>query len=178
MIRYIKWLLLLFCVTFIIAFAAFLFARRTDRAGDAAPANVAPLMNKPLPQANLVDSSGAKLEDTVLRSGKVVLVFVAPNCPACDDETAFLKDLVNQHSDVRFFGVVSFGANELSQGMEKNYPFRLYMDREPRLAGALGLYRVPIKVFLEDGIIRKSWKGATIDEAEKAAFAKWLDNPR
>ena len=62
--------------------------------------------------------------------------------------------------------------------MEKDFPFKLYIDKEPRLAGALGLYRVPIKVFLEDGIIRKSWKGATIDEAEKAAFAKWLDDPR
>lgn len=179
MIRSIKWLALLFCVTFVVAFAVFLFAKRTDRAGDTVPPNTAPLMNKPLPKANLYDSSGAKLEDSVLRSGKVILVFVSPNCPACNDETAFLKNLVNQHSDIRFFGVVSFGvANDLPQGMEKDFPFRLYVDREPRLAAALGLYRVPIKVFLEDGIIRKSWKGATIDEAEKAAFAKWLDDPR
>lgn len=179
MIRNIKWLALLFCVAFIVAFAAFMFAKRTDRVSETVPANAPPLMNKPLPAANLVDNSGAKLEDPVLRSGKVVLVFVAPKCPACDDEIAFLKNLVNQHSDIRFFGVVSFGvADQLPEGMEKEFPFKLYMDREPRLAGALGLYRVPIKVFLEDGIIRKSWKGATIDEAEKAAFAKWLEDPR
>ena len=178
MIRSIKWLALLFCVTFIVAFAAFMFAKRTDRAAETVPANAPPLMNKPLPEANLVDSSGAKLEDPVLRNGKVVLVFVAAKCPACDDEIAFLKNLVNQHRDIRFFGVVSFGvADQLPEGMEKEFPFKLYMDKEPRLAGKLGLYRVPIKVFLENGIIRKSWKGATIDEAEKVAFAKWLDDP-
>ena len=124
MIRSIKWLALLFCATFIVAFAAFMFAKRSDRAAETVPANVPPLMNKPLPEANLVDSSGAKLEDPILRSGKVVLVFVAAKCPACDDEITFLKNLVNQHSDIRFFGVVSFGvADQLPEGMEKEFPF-------------------------------------------------------
>lgn len=176
----IKWLAFIFCSTFIVACAAFLLlAHKADRNTDTAPANVPPLMNKPLPAANLVDSSGVPLEDSVLRHGKVVLVFVAPKCPACDTEIGFLKTVISQHPDVSFFGVVSFGVSgELPEDLEKDFPFKLYMDKEPRLAGALGLYRVPIKVFLENGIIRKSWKGSTTDEAERVAFAKWLENPK
>lgn len=174
----IKWLALIFCSTFIVACAAFLLlAHKADRHIDTGPVNVPPLMNKPLPTANLVDSSGARLEDSVLRHGKVVLVFVAPKCPACDTEIAFLKSVISQHSNVSFVGVVSFGVgDELPEGFEKEFPFKLYMDKEPRLAGALGLYRVPIKVFLENGIIRKSWKGSTTNEAERVAFAKWLED--
>ena len=175
----IKWLALFLCSTLVVACTAFfLLAHKADRQVDTAPANAPPLINKPLPATNLVDSSGARLEDPVLRRGKVVLVFVAPKCPACDTEIAFLKTVVSQHADVSFFGVVSFGVGgELPEGLEKDFPFKLYIDKEPRLAGALGLYRVPIKVFLENGIIRKSWKGSTTDEAEKLAFAKWLDDP-
>jgi thiol-disulfide isomerase/thioredoxin len=175
----IKWLTLIFSSTFIVACGAFLLlAHKTNRPTDTVPANAPPLMNKPLPAANLVDSSGVRLEDSVLRHGKVVLVFVAPKCPACDTEIAFLKTVISQHSDVSFFGVVSFGVSGgLPKDLEKDFPFKLYTDNEPRLTGALGLYRVPIKVFLENGIIRKSWKGATTDEAERVAFAKWLDDP-
>ena len=59
---------------------------------------------------------------------------------------------------------------------EQQFPFKTYLDREPRLAGALGLYRVPIKVFIEDGIIKKSWKGATTEESAKLEFVKWFDS--
>lgn len=181
MIRNHKTLVLVFCSTLVIAFVVFLLlARKTEQSIDASSLNPPPpLMNKPLPEANLVDSKGVKLEDSSLRKGKVVLIFVAPKCPACDVEVAFLKTIIDQHPDINFLGVVSFGlAGALPENLEKEFPFKLYMDQEPRLAGALGLYRVPIKVFLENGIIRKSWKGATTNEAEKAAFAKWLEDSK
>ena len=184
MIKNLKSLVLVFCAAVIVVFVVvfLLLVRKTDHKTDQ-PADAAsstplpPLMNKPLPEANLVDSKGVKLADTSLRQGKVILVFVSPNCPACDREVEFLKPLVGQHPEINFLGVVSFGlSGAIPEVFEKEFPFKLYLDTEPRLAGKLGLFRVPIKVFLDDGIIRKSWKGATSNDADKAAFAKWLDD--
>jgi thiol-disulfide isomerase/thioredoxin len=185
MIKNLKLLVLVFCAALIVSFVVvFLIVRKTNHKIDQ-PADTAsstplpPLMNKPLPEANLVDRKGVKLADTSLRQGKVILVFVSPNCPPCDNEVAFLKPLVGQHPEINFLGVVSFGlSGAIPESLEKEFPFKLYLDTEPRLAGKLGLYRVPIKVFLENGIIRKSWKGATTNDAEKAAFAEWLKDPK
>lgn len=184
MIKSLKSLVLMFCVALIVGFVVvfLLRVRKTDQkieppADAASSTPLPPLMNKPLPEANLVDSKGVKLADTSLRQGKVILVFVSPNCRPCDNETAFLKPFVEQHPEINFLGVVSFGlSGAIPESLEKEFPFKLYLDTEPRLAGKLGLYRVPIKVFLEDGIIRKSWKGATTNDADKEAFAKWLDD--
>lgn len=184
MLKNLKSLVLVFCAVLVIGFVVvfLLLVRKTDHKTDQ-PADAAsstplpPLMNKPLPEANLVDSKGVKLADTSLRQGKVVLVFVSPNCRACDTEVAFLKPIVGQHPEINFLGVVSFGGGgAIPESLEKEFPFKLYLDTEPRLAGKLGLYRLPIKVFLEDGIIRKSWKGATNNDAERAEFAKWVDD--
>jgi peroxiredoxin len=181
MIKNLKSLLLLLCAALILGFVVvFLLVRKTDQPADAALSTpLPPLMNKPLPEANLVDSKGIKLADTSLRQGKVVLVFVSPDCRACDTEVAFLKPLIEHHPEINFLGVVSFGVGKtIPESLEKEFPFKLYLDREPRLAAKLGLFRIPIKVFLEDGIIRKSWKGATSSDAERAEFAKWLDDLR
>ena len=186
MIKNLKSLLLLFCAALILGFVVvfLLLVRKTDhktnQPADAASSTpLPPLMNKPLPEANLVDSKGVKLADTSLRQGKVVLVFVSPNCGACDTEGAFLKPLIGRHPEINFLGVVSFGVGKtIPESLEKEFPFKLYLDTEPRLAAKLGLFRIPIKVFLEDGIIRKSWKGATSSDAERAEFAKWLDDLR
>lgn len=149
--------------------------RRPGNSNETAPGPVT-LMNKPLPEANLIDSSGAKLDDSVLRKGKVLLIFVAPNCPACQIETEFLRPLMGKRKDMSYIGVVSFGATQAAlKSIEPEFPFKTYFDGDPRLAGAMGLYRVPIKVFLQDGVLRKSWKGASSDDASKAAFKAWLE---
>ena len=43
-----------------------------------------------------------------------------------------------------------------------------------KLAGQLGIKRVPIKIFVDNGVIKKSWGGATVDEKAKADFIRWL----
>ena len=110
-----------------------------------------------------------------MKSGKVLLVFLTPDCDACMKETEFLKDLVGKRTDIRFYGVVSFGDMDyaLRAGKEK-IPFQVVYDRGFKLAGQLGINRVPIKVFVENGIIKKSWAGATVDEKKKADFVRWL----
>lgn len=177
--RTMKWTAVALICAAIILMAGLLILAKRGRGSEVDAAATPPLMNKPLPPANLVDSSGTHLDDRVLRQGRVVLVFVAPDCRPCGVESEFLKTLINSRKDVTFYGVISFGATEASiKTVDKEFPFKTYFDREPRLAGALGLYRVPIKIFIEDGIIRKSWKGASTDESSRAEFSKWLEGLR
>jgi hypothetical protein len=39
----------------------------------------------------------------------------------------------------------------------------------------MGINRVPIKAYLEHGIIKKGWMGAVRSDKSKASFIEWLD---
>ena len=128
-----------------------------------------------LPAAELVDESNQRLDDSQLKNGKVVLVFITAECDACRKEAEFLKDLVNKRADVRFYGVISFGDMEDSlREAKQKFPFQVFYDRGLKLSSQLGINRVPVKLFVENGIMKKSWGGATVDEKKKADFIRWL----
>lgn len=156
---------LVFCAGFVV------FYTRNDR-NKAAPEPVNP--QNPLPSAELVNESNQLLTDSQLKNGKVVLVFVSAECDACMKESEFLKDLVSKRPDIRFYGVVSFGGEKTLAEAKQKFPFEVFYDRGFKLAGQLGINRVPIKLFVENGIMKKSWGGATVDEKKKAAFIRWL----
>ena len=156
---------LVFCAGFVV------FYTRNDR-NKAAPEPVS--SGNSLPAVELVDESHQLLADSQLKTGKVVLVFVTPDCDACMKESEFLKDLVSKRPDIRFYGVMSFGDEKSLGEANKKFPFEVFYDRGFRLRGELGIDRVPIKVFVENGIMKKSWAGATIDEKKKANFIRWL----
>jgi peroxiredoxin len=160
----------IFVLVFCAAFVAF-YTRNTRNKTAPEPVN----SDKSLPAAELVDESNQPVADAQLKNGKVVLVFITPDCDACLKESEFLKDLVNKRTDIRFYGVVSFGDMEESlRAAKQKFPFEVFYDRGFKLSGPLGINRVPIKVFVEDGIIKKSWGGATVDEKKKADFVRWL----
>jgi peroxiredoxin len=167
-------LAVLFVLVFCAGFVYFYLSRQTNHAS-ALPTGT----GKPLPSAQLVDESNQVLPDSELRRGRLILVFVTTDCDACDKESEFLRTVVGKHSNMPFYGVVSFGDKEssLREGKDK-FPFKLLYDEHHQLAGSLGIARVPIKLFVEDGLIKKSWGGATIDEQAKAAFTKWLEEQR
>lgn len=157
---------LVFCAAFVV------FYTRNDRNKAAqGPVNA----GNSLPSAELVDESNQLLADAQLKNGRVVLVFVTADCDACMKESAFLKELVSKRTDIRFYGVISFGDREKSlQEAKLKFPFPVFYDRGFKLAGQLGINRVPIKVFVENGIMKKSWGGATVTEKAKADFIQWL----
>lgn len=134
------------------------------------------LINKPLPQVHLVDSSGAKVDEQVLRKGRVVLIFVTSECDACLVESRFLQTLLHKRKDVTFYGLVPFGKRfDSPEAAAKVFPFTVFYDESDSLVPAIGLNRVPVKVFLEDGIIKKGWIGAATTDAAKASFTNWLE---
>ncbi len=131
----------------------------------------------PLPEAKLVDESNQQLPDSELRHGRLFLVFVTAACDACMKESEFLKTLIEKHNKIPFYGVVSFGDKDIALREAKDkFPFKVFYDERFQLAGPLGISRVPVKLYVEDGVIKKAWGGATVSDQAKADFIKWLDD--
>ena len=157
---------LVFCGSFVFFYTSY------SRSKGAEPVN----SGNSLPAADLVGEANQQLADSELKNGRVVLVFITPGCDACLKESEFLKDLVGKRADVRFYGVISFGDMESSlREAKREFPFQVFYDRGFRLAGQLGIKRVPIKIFVDNGVIKKSWGGATVDDKAKADFVRWLE---
>lgn len=134
------------------------------------------LINRPLPHAQLIDVYGANVDELVLRQGRVILVFVTMECDACGAEAKFLQTLLSRRKDVAFYGLVPFGARPDSPSVaEKMFPFRIFYDESNSFVRTMGLNRVPVKVFLEDGIIKKGWIGAALTDQAKQSFVAWFD---
>ncbi len=135
------------------------------------------LIDKPLPHAQLVDAHGSKVDEQILRRGRVVVVFLTTDCDACATESKFLQTLLNRRKDVTFYGVVPFGKRPDSANIvERAFPFEVFYDESSSYVSAMGINRVPLKVYLEDGIIKKGWIGAAITDKGKASFLEWLDS--
>lgn len=132
-------------------------------------------INHPLPEANLIDIDGAKLPDPSFRQGKVVLVFVNPTCVPCNKEGEFLRTVIDKRKDVSFYGVATLGEKEesLKKSVEL-FPFKTFYDEGQLLTKKLGITRMPIKMFLQDGVIKETWGGASKNAEIQADFAKWL----
>lgn len=133
------------------------------------------LINTPFPNSKLVDSHGSNVDEQILRKGRVVVVFVTLECGACSTEIEFLKTVIGRRKDVAFYGLVPFGRPSNSDEAEKSFPFKVFFDESGTFVSKMGINRVPIKVFLEDGIIKKGWMGAVRSDKSKTSFTEWLD---
>jgi thiol-disulfide isomerase/thioredoxin len=135
-----------------------------------------PAVNKPLPEAHLVDLDGKTLPDESLRKGKVVLIFVNPTCVPCNKEAEFLAPLLKKRQDISFYGVATLGDKEpsLTKAAEL-FAFKTFYDEGGLLTTKLGITRMPIKVFLEDGVLKESWGGASKSAEVQADFVRWLE---
>lgn len=133
------------------------------------------VINQPLPKASLVNVSGEPLEDERLRRGKVVLVFMMPDCPPCDEENEFIKTVAGSRPDVSFIYVIPFGNKDaVLKWAQDKYSLDPLYDAGSNLSKSLEIYQVPIKIFLEDGIIRRTWLDATVGSQQQAEFKDWL----
>lgn len=166
-------------VVFCAGFVFFYNRIQRTKAEAKAEATVPPsksLIDKPWPQAKLVDARGATVDENILRTGKVIVVFVTPDCDACATESKFLQTLVDKRKDVTFYGLVPFGGLPASPDeVEKKFPFKVFYDENDSFVQSMGINRVPVKVFLENGIIKKGWIGAAQTEQAKSSFTEWLN---
>lgn len=172
-----KWFLLSFALAIIFCFSFVWFYTKRHTENQSPTTEIETTQERALPDAKLIDLDSNLLTDDKLRKGKVVLVFVTPECAACLKESEFLSALINKRPDVEFYGVTSFGnPKETLENSEKKFPFKVYFDADSLLGLQLKITKVPIKIYLEDGIIKKVWGGATIKEEKKSEFINWLES--
>jgi hypothetical protein len=166
----ILFLLAVFCAGFVF------FYTRIQRSQAVTPERSKSLIDKPFPHAELADVYGAKVDEQILRTGRVVVVFVTTDCDACASESKFLQPIVGRRPDVAFYGLVPFGPRPKSpESAAKMFPFQIFYDQGGSFVPQMGINRVPVKVFLEDGIIKKGWIGAAITDKDQQSFIEWLD---
>jgi hypothetical protein len=132
-------------------------------------------MGKPLPDVKLVDVSGKALQDDELRRGKVILVLLSSECDACFKDGEFLKAFVEKYSDVRFYGALLFWSDRTVNKIEDKLPMRLFFDQDSILRQWLEVTSVPMKLYLEDGVVKKVWTGTPIEPEVEAAFTKDME---
>jgi len=144
--------------------------------GDDASASPGSLINTALPPSQLVDAHGSKVDEQILRRGRVVVVFLTLECDACLTESKFLETILNKRKDVTFYGLVPFGRPANALDAEDTFPFKIFYDESGSFVSRMGINRVPVKVFLEDGIIRKGWIGAVRSDKSKTSFVEWLES--
>lgn len=160
---------ILFCASF-----AFLYTKWKERAPQSPFAS---WIGKALPPSRFINNKEEPLDDRLLRTGNVILVFVTPDCDACERESAFLRTQVGKRNDVRFIGVIPMGQKKsvlLAASEPNKYPFDVFYDEGRMYISASRVVQVPVKVYLRDGIIRKTWEGATDTDAAKTSFSDWL----
>jgi len=159
----------LFCVSFVILFKHFQMKRQLA-AGE-------PRIQKeiPLPDVSFSDVNGNKLPEDEIRKGKVVLMFLMTDCHYCESEATFVNQLITKRNDIKFYGIISGGdkRKQLETASAK-FPISVLYD-DSLLAVKLSITKVPIKIYLEDGVIKKAWGGASVDETRKAEFVSWLE---
>lgn len=163
-------LLAIFCVSF------FFFYKRAQ--GNLQPRRLiltSEVIGRPLPQAHLVSISGEQLGDDKLRRGKVVLLFTTTDCKYCDDENNFLKTIAGIREDVSYYYVIPFGEKgQMLQEAQRKYAFETFYDEGSRLSRALQLYQVPLQVYLQDGIIKKTWVDSIAYTHGEDEYKRWL----
>jgi thiol-disulfide isomerase/thioredoxin len=146
------------------------------RAPEVVPAHeIGPFLGKSLPPARLLGPEDVPLADATLRRGKVVLVLLSTECGACLAEAEFLRSVVTTRRDVKFVGVLSFEQDEETlRKAQTLFAFPVVRDDRMELMRRLGLSRVPIKIYLDHGVVKESWAGASLTEDSKNRFRNWL----
>lgn len=126
------------------------------------------ISGQPLPEIELVDLDGASVAPEELRNGKVMLVFLTTNCPACQKELKLISRMQPRISEkVKIYGVGIQTAGEIAQFMQAHeIRTPILLDRETALMRSLHVKYFPTKFLIKNGEIVNTWFGNSLDEAE------------
>lgn len=134
------------------------------------------IINAELPVTKLIDFQGNLQSDDELRQGQVILVLLSSECSVCLEEGEQLKEIIGRHENLKFYGALLFWSdNNIHQIVDK-FPLKVFLDHDSSLRKALGVKAVPIKIYLEDGVVKKVWTGGLINPKTKNTFIKDLED--
>jgi hypothetical protein len=133
-------LLAVFCGSFY-----FFYKRAQSKLPNKPLIQTSAVIDRPLPKTNLVSLSGKTLEDERVRQGRVVLVFMMPDCKPCDQENEFLKTVAGNREDVRFVYVTPFGRKDSVLKMaQERYALEPFYDEGVTISRELQLKRLSL----------------------------------
>lgn len=135
------------------------------------------VVGKPLPTNRLTDLSGKMLSDDELRRGKVFLVFLTPDCEACLKEGWYLEPIIDKYKNLRFYGALVHQWDISADALGGKFPsnLKLFVDKDSLLLEALKARAFPLKIYLENGIIRNIWIGTPSSPQVEGKFLEELD---
>jgi len=134
------------------------------------------VVGKPLPTHRLTDLSGKMLGDDELRRGKVFLVLLTVDCEACLKEGRFLEPIIDKYKNLRFYGALVFQQDISAEALKGKFPsnLKLFVDKDSLLLRGLKARAFPLKIYLENGVIRNIWAGTPNSPQVEGKFLEEL----
>jgi hypothetical protein len=92
-------------------------------------------------------------------------------------EGRFLESIIEKYKNLRFYGALVFGRDRSLSQVEGKFPanLKLFVDEDFLLVKALEVRSVPLKIYLENGVIKKIWSGTATNQQIEGMFLKDLD---
>jgi peroxiredoxin len=124
------------------------------------------MSGKPLPSTDLIQLNGEKLAPDVLRSGKVLLVFLTTHCQPCQKEFKLLSSAETKTlAKVKIYGIGVEDKTLITDFVKENgVTTQIVLDQHAQLMKSLGIKYFPTSFLVEDGIITKTWFGNEASE--------------
>lgn len=122
------------------------------------------ISNESLPSTDLLDLHGKAFASEGLREGKVLLVFVTTDCPACLKELNLLTDMKRTlEPKVKVFAVgVQDRLKILDFVNTHQFSTKMLVDKDAELMRRLHVKYFPARFVLQDGIILKTTFGNSV----------------
>jgi hypothetical protein len=131
------------------------------------------IIDKPLPDARLVGMSGIPLKNDELRNGKVILVLLSTECEPCLKDGQFLKSVIAKYRNIRFYGALLIWSEATVDNIEYKFPeLPLFYDEGSFLRRQLEVKSTPMKIYLDNGVVKQVWTGTPITPEAKSRFIK------
>jgi hypothetical protein len=99
-----------------------------------------------------------------------MLVLLSSECESCAKEGRFLKAIISKYTGLRFYGAMLFWSDRSAGDIEGKFPMKLFFDHDALLRQALEVKAVPLKIYLEEGIVKKVWAGTAVTPEAQRAF--------
>lgn len=123
------------------------------------------LINQELPKAQFIEVETHKDVSSEIRSGDVLLVYLADGCEACKKELPILSQIQSK-SGVRVFGIMPQNEYVIKNYVKANdLKFPVLIDKDAEIFRALNLKYTPTNLKLKNGFIQRALFGSPKSEA-------------
>jgi peroxiredoxin len=116
----------------------------------------------------MVSINQQEVIDDELSHGRVLLVYLTTSCKPCLEEIGVISRLrARAPASLQVYGVsIERPAQVATFVKEVDLKFPMLVDVDAQLARSLDIHYFPSAFLIEDGVITKTWRGVTQDEAD------------